>query len=120
MIRFFAMLPDFDATVRAIADTVALREQRPTGTAGQASAFVLASFAGLPGYLRPPLRAATLIFDAWPIIGQRTCFHDLPPEERRRTVEAWERSFLGPARMLMTFYVSLSLFGLWPDDARHG
>ena len=113
------MLPDFDATVRAIADTVANRERRPGDTARQASAFVLDSFAGLPAYLRPPLRAATLMFDAWPLIGQRAYFHDLPPEKRQRLIEAWERSSLGPARMLMTFYVSLSLFGLWSDEARH-
>ena len=120
MTRFSAMLPDFDATVRAIADTVADREQRPVGTSRLASAFVLASFAGLPAYLRPPLRAATLVFDAWPMIRQRAYFHDLPPEKRQRLMEAWECSFLGPARMLMTFYVSLSLFGLWSDDLRHG
>lgn len=114
------MLPDFAATVRALADTVALREQGATGTPEAASTFVLGSFAGMPAYLRPPLWAATLAFDAWPLVRRRRPFHQLPPQDRLRQMESWERSPLGPARMLMTFYVSLSLFGLWPDEVQHG
>lgn len=114
------MPADFAATVRALAETVALREQGASGRSEAASRFVLDSFAGMPAYLRPPLRAATLLFDAWPIVRRRRLFHRLPPAERLRQMESWEASPIGAARMLMTFYISLSLFGLWPDEDPHG
>lgn len=114
------MGPDFAATVRAIADTVALREGQGGDRTEAASAFVLGSFAGMPDYLRPFLWAATLFFDAWPLTRYRRPFHLLPPDQRLRQLEGWENSHLGPARMLMTFYVSLSLFALWPDRQGHG
>jgi hypothetical protein len=114
------MRPDFAATVRALADTVAFREQSVAGGPEAASRFVLDTFAGMPAYLRPPLLAATLLFDAWPIIRRRRPFHQLPARERLRQMEKWESSPIGPARMLMTFYVSLSLFALWPQEEKHG
>lgn len=114
------MLPDFTATVRALADTVAVRESGAPATPRTASDFVLASFNGMPAYLRPPLRAATLFFDLWSLPRRGRPFHRLPREQRLRQMEAWERSPLGPARMLMTFYVSLSLFALWPQQGGHG
>ncbi|HKY80089.1 MAG TPA: hypothetical protein VJM09_01290 [Sphingobium sp.] len=113
------MLPDFAATVHALAETVALRESGAPRRPEAASRFVLDSFAGMPAYLRPPMRAATLFFDAWPMIRRRRPFHQLPPEARLRQMEGWEGSPIGPARMLMTFYVSLSLFALWPGEADH-
>lgn len=114
------MGPDFAATVRAIADTVALREGKAPDRAEAASRFVLGSFAGMPDYLRPPLWAATLFFDAWPLARHRRPFHSLPPDQRLRQLAGWESSPLGLARMLMTFYVSLSLFALWPDRQDNG
>jgi hypothetical protein len=106
------MLPDFAATVGALAATVAEREQSATGSPQTARDFVLASFAAMPFYLRSPLRAATLIFDLWPLFRRGRPFHALPPAQRRAQMQAWEA---GPARMLMRFYVSLSLVSLWHD-----
>lgn len=111
------MLPDFTATVRALAETVAARERGATGTPRAASDFVLASFAGMPAYLRPPLRLATWAFDAAALPRRGRPFHRLPAEQRMRQLQAWEASALQPARMLMSFYVNLAIFGLWsgPD-----
>ncbi|WP_150291525.1 hypothetical protein [Sphingobium estronivorans] len=106
------MLPDFTATVGALAATVAEREQGAGGSPQAARDFVLASFAAMPGYLRPPLRAATLFFDAWPLPRRGRFFHALSPAERRAQMEAWEA---GPAHMLMRFYVSLALVSLWHE-----
>jgi len=114
------MLPDFAATVRALAEAIAEREVGATGSPEIAVSFVLATWRGMPAYLRPPLRAATLFFDAWPIVRRGRPFHRLPIALRIRQLAAWERSPIGPARMLMTFFVSLILFGLWSDEARHG
>lgn len=106
------MLPDFAATVGALAATVAERERGATGSVQGARDFVLASFAAMPVYLRPPLRAATLFFDLWAVPRRGRLFHRLPPRQRRAQMEAWET---GPARMLIRFYVSLVLVSLWHD-----
>lgn len=113
------MLPDFTATVRALAEAVAYREKGATGSPEAAANFVLASFRDMPGYLRPPLHAATLFFDAWPVVRRGRPFHRLPIASRLNQFDAWEGSSIGPARMLMTFFGSLILFGLWSDDSPH-
>ena len=120
MTRFSAVLPDFSATVRALAETIAAREEGAPGSAQAASAFILASYAAMPSYLRPPLRAATLFFDVWPLPRRGRVFHRLSPTLRRAQLEAWETSPLGAARMLITFYVSLTVFRLWPEQASLG
>ncbi|WP_313807416.1 hypothetical protein [Sphingobium sp.] len=114
------MLPDFAATVRALAATVAEREKGVPGSPEAASEFILASFAAMPSYLRPPMRAATLFFDVWSMPWRGVPFHRLPAARRRAQVEAWERSAMGPARMLMSFYVGLSLVSLWSEGRRYG
>lgn len=114
------MWPDFAATVHAMAEAIAHREKGATGSPEAAAAFVLASFRGMPAYLRPPLRAATLFFDAWPAIRRGRPFHRLPVELRLRQFDAWGGSPIGPARMLTTFFASLILFGLWSRDGSHG
>lgn len=114
------MLPDFAATVRALAEAVAHRENGATGSPEAAANFVLATFQGMPAYLRPPLRAATLFFDTWSIVRRGRPFHRLPIALRVQQFSAWERSPIGPARLLMTFFASLILFGLWSDEAPRG
>ncbi|NWK97036.1 hypothetical protein DM806_15445 [Sphingobium lactosutens] len=114
------MWPDFPATVRALAEAIADRETGAAGSPEAAAAFVLASFRGMPAYLRPPLRAATLFFDAWPAIRRGRPFHRLPVDLRLRQFDAWERSPIGPARMLTTFFASLIVFSLWSNDGAHG
>ena len=109
------MMPDAHAAIDALVEAVAQRERGDAAQPDIARRFVMDSLAGMPGYLRPPLHLATLAFDAWPLIRRGRPFHRLRHEERLRQVEAWERSALGPCRMLMTLYVSLTLFGLWPD-----
>lgn len=110
------MMPDARSAIRALVEAVARRERGDAAQPDVALRFVTDSLAGMPGYLRPPLHLATLAFDAWPIVSRGRPFHRLGHEARLRQIDAWERSVLGPCRMLMTLYVSLTLFGLWPDD----
>lgn len=110
------MMPDARATIRALVEAVAQRERGDAAQPDVALKFVTDSLDGMPGYLRAPLHIATLAFDAWPIVLRGRPFHLLRHEDRLRQIAAWERSALGPCRMLMTLYVSLALFGLWPDQ----
>lgn len=110
------MMPDARSAIRALVEAVARRERGDAAQPDVALRFVTDSLAGMPGYLRPPLHLATLAFDAWPIVSRGRPFHRLRHEDRLRQIDAWERSVLGPCRMLMTLYVSLTLFGLWPDE----
>lgn len=109
------MMPDARSAIRALVEAVARRERGDAAQSDAALRFVMDSLAGMPGYLRPPLHLATLAFDAWPILLRGRPFHRLRHEDRLRQIDAWERSLLGPCRMLMTLYVSLTLFGLWTD-----
>lgn len=111
------MGPDFRATVLALSATVAEREAGVVTPPEAARDFLLASVAAMPGWMRPPLRVATLCFDAWALPWRGRPFHRLPPMQRLAQMEAWEQSAIGPCRMLMRFYVSLALVALWPEAA---
>ncbi|HEX7872338.1 MAG TPA: hypothetical protein VF475_05455 [Sphingobium sp.] len=121
------MLPDADAAIHAIAGALAKREGEGREGEGReggaearaehAAAYVRATCARAPGYIRPPLRLATWGFDAWGCLRHRRPFHALTPEQQIAQLERWEGSWLGPARMLMTFYVGVTLFALHEQEA---
>jgi hypothetical protein len=104
----------FPWTVSALAYSI-IRER--CGDAGpcfpnnRVARFVLEQHGRMPDYLRLPLAALTLAFDAWPLLRTGRPFHRLPHERRWRQVLAWKRSALGVRRDLVRFYEGLVLFG---------
>jgi hypothetical protein len=72
--------------------------------------FVLDQHASAPDYLRLPLAAATVLFDATAILRTGRPFHALPHERRWPLVRAFSGAPLGAARDLMRFYESLVVF----------
>jgi hypothetical protein len=113
------MLPRFDHTVIAFAETV-VRERRGEARGGQdpsasVGRFLLDVHARMPDYLRQPFRVLTLGFGAWSLPRHGRPFHRLTHEQRSAQVQAWKRSRLEPRRRLIEFYETLAVFSLYSD-----
>jgi hypothetical protein len=65
----------------------------------------------MPDYLRRPIWALTLAFDAWSLLWTGRPFHTLGPERRWRQIESWRTARLSFRRDLMRFYEGLIVFG---------
>lgn len=107
---------NFQATVSAL--VYSLVHERCTGgtPAGcfienDVVRFVVAQLGRTPDYLRLQLRVATILFDAWPLLTTGNPFHRLGPEVRRRQIEHWRTSRLGPLRNFIRYYEGLAIFG---------
>ena len=70
----------------------------------------------MPDYLRAPMLAATLGFDAAGIFSGGKTFHGQPPELRRRQIAAWKNSGSGFKRDLIRYFESLATFALYSRD----
>ena len=70
----------------------------------------------MPDYLRAPMRAATLGFDAIGVAKGGKCFHHLPPETRQRQVADWKNAPAGFRRDLIRYFESLATFALHDRD----
>jgi len=81
--------------------------------------FILRQHGRMTDYLRTPMLAATLGFDALASISTGHKFHRLPPLARRRFIEAWKNSNLSFKRDLIRFYESLATLALF-DRSRRG
>jgi hypothetical protein len=110
------MLPDFAATVRALTEAFVARVGGEAERVDTVEAFLLAAHARMPDHLRINIRAATLCFDAWPLLRRGRTFHRLPLALRNRQIAAWETSHFTPLRGLMTFYGSFATFRLHCSD----
>jgi hypothetical protein len=112
-----SMLPSFEKTVRAIADTLVQQDPAPADASrGELIAtFLLASHARMPDYLRLAIRLLTLFFDAssYPITGRP--FHKLGFARRASQFDRWDRSRLKFRQSFTTFYRTLATFGLYSD-----
>jgi hypothetical protein len=113
------MLANFSATVSALAYSI-VRERCGDSVASPPCVnpvvgFVLGEHARMPDYLRVPLAALTLIFDAAAVPFHGRPFHRLPHERRWRRVLAWKHSSLGFRRDLVRFYESLVVFGWYAE-----
>jgi len=111
------MLPSFEKAVRAIADTL-VRQGPSPGDAKRRDmieAFLLASHARMPDYLRLGIRLLTLVFDAWPYPTTGRPFHKLSFAGRASQLENWDRSRLKFRQSFTTFYRTLATFGLYSD-----
>jgi choline dehydrogenase-like flavoprotein len=74
--------------------------------------FVLRQWAGMPDYLRFPMRAVTCLFGGSSFIPRAKPFHKLGLEGRRVQINAWRASKIGFRRDLARFYDSLAMVGL--------
>lgn len=113
----------FDSTVSALTssiiwercDGVTMDQSRSHDLVARS---LLQSHAGMPDYLRMPLKCLTLVFDGWTLPFTGRPFHRLPHERRWRQVLAWRRSTLQFRRELVRFYESLVVF-IWYEEV-HG
>lgn len=79
--------------------------------------FVVGQRSRLSGPLRPAMAALTWAFAASTLL--RTCrpFRTLPADRRRRRLDAWRASRLGPCREFVRFHESLALFAWYSHPA---
>lgn len=115
-----------EATVAALTETI-IAEQCPVATdrgddrrtAARALAaaghFLAQQQAQMPGHLRLPLHALTLLFALWPVPVTGQSFSRLPLARRQRQLRAWRRSRLGFRRNLVKFYEVLAVFGYYAE-----
>ncbi len=70
----------------------------------------------MPDYLRAPMLAAMLGFDAAGFFTAGKAFHSQPPELRRRQIAAWKNSSSGFKRDFIRYFESLATFALYSRD----
>jgi hypothetical protein len=110
----------FERTVSALVASL-ISELARSGTPDDRSTeaavtrFLLATYAAMPDYLRPPLRILTLLFGVSGIATAGRWFHRLPQEARLRQIEAWRSSSVGFRRDLIKFFETLTVFGWFAE-----
>jgi hypothetical protein len=108
----------FETTVSALSYSIIRERCRASDPAedhpgNRVVGFVLEQHGRMAAYLRWPLAALTLGFDAWGVIGAGRPFHHQDHAARWRQVESWRASPIGPCRDLVRFYESLVVFGAY-------
>lgn len=112
----------FDKTVAALVDAIAAghdrdpRRPRPRPCRSAAD-FVGGQVAHMSAPLRPPLRIATCGLSLLALLATGAPLHRLPVDRRRRLVDHWRRSRLGPIRDVVRFYESLTLLAVYDAEA---
>ncbi|QIG50156.1 hypothetical protein G5V57_21985 [Nordella sp. HKS 07] len=110
--------PSVDSCVSALTDTL-VRIDRPNSSEqvnlAPIVAFLQATLARMPDYLRLVFRILTLVFDAWPLIVSGRPFHRLDLARRIDQVERWQRSRLTFRQALIAFYRSFVIFALYSE-----
>jgi hypothetical protein len=69
----------------------------------------------MPDYYRWPLRFGTLFFDVFGLVHAGRRFRTQSQAARWRQIQAWRTSRFAPARDLIRFYESLTLYR-WHSD----
>jgi hypothetical protein len=113
----------FERTAAAIVDTIVAGfegdpRHRRLGRRPAVVGFVLGQVAHLTSPLRLPLRAATCGLSLLAVLATGAPFHRLSLPRRRRLVEGWRKSAIGPIRDVVRLYDSLTVFGLHGSEAR--
>ena len=114
------MLPDFRATVAALADSIAADhpdKHRPD-TVAAVTRYLLETQRRTPDYIALAFRCLTLLFDASAVLVAGRPFHALDGTARAARIRAWERSRLGFRRDFVTYYRSLATFALYSEVYR--
>jgi choline dehydrogenase-like flavoprotein len=76
------------------------------------TAFILRQQARMPDYLRGPMLAATVGLDLAVLARNGHRFHTQSPANRRRQVDFWRNSRMGPVREVVRYYESLATLAL--------
>jgi hypothetical protein len=112
------MFPSFEKCVGAIADTLVRQEMQSADRAqdaGTIATFLLASHARMPDHLRLAFRVLTLVFDSWSYPTAGKPFHQLSVPRRLDQVSRWGASRLQFRHALITFFRTLTTFGLYSE-----
>lgn len=116
-----------DKTVSALVHTIASAHDRdPTvrhpGPYGFVAEFVTAQVGRMTAPLRLPMRLATCGLSVLALLSTGAPFHRLAEPQRRRLVDRWRTSRLGPIRDVIRFYDSLTVIALHGarETATHG
>src|SRR5688572_31092764 len=75
--------------------------------------FILEQHSRMPDYLRAPMLAATVGYDALGLLKGGKRFHRQSPEKRARQIAAWKGSGLGFKRDLVRYFESLATLALY-------
>ncbi len=112
-----AAIPNwFHHTVSALAYSLAQPHESSRDLApphNDLTQFILAQHAQMPDYLRAPILAATLGFDALGVLKNGKRFHHQSPEKRAQQIVAWKNSSLGFQRDLIRYFESLATLALY-------
>ncbi len=79
--------------------------------------FVITQHAQMPDYLRAPMFAATLGFDALGILRGGKTFHRQSPEKRAQQIAAWKKSGISFQRDLIRYFESLATLALYSRES---
>jgi choline dehydrogenase-like flavoprotein len=74
--------------------------------------FILTQQAQMPDYLRAPMLATALGFDAFGLLKGKP-FHQQPPESRAKQIDAWKNSKVSLQRDLIRYFESLATLALY-------
>lgn len=112
----------FDKTASALVDAIAAGHAReptapPTGGTDRIVEFVRGQVAHMSTPLRRPMRLATCGLSLLALLSTGAPLHRLSLDRRRRLVDRWRASPLGPIRDVVRFYESLTVFALFSDGA---
>jgi hypothetical protein len=122
-----AVLPSLSGSVSALTYSL-VREECDEERAGPRSPrneianYVLEQLRQLPDYLRLPMKALTLVFDAEGILVSGRPFHERSHDARWRQIERWRTSRLGFRVLFVRFYQGLVVY-CWHaclDERRRG
>jgi hypothetical protein len=111
----------FNKTVSALVHTIAAEHDRSPavrhpGPYLGVTEFVTAQVAGMSAPLRLPMRLATCGLSVLALVTTGKPFHGLPEPRRRRLVNRWRTSRIGPVRDVVRFYDSLTAIALYGLD----
>lgn len=111
----------FEKTVSALVHTIAaVHDRSPSvrhpGPYHAVARFVLAQVARMTAPLRMPMRLATCGLSVLALFTTGMPFHRLPEPRRRRLVDKWRISRVGPIRDVIRFYDSLTVIALHGTD----
>lgn len=107
----------FDKTVSALVHTSASAHDRSpsvrhAGPYHVLTEFVSAQVARMTAPLRLPMWLATCGLSVLALLTEGAPFHRLPESRRRRLLDRWRTSRVGPLRDVIRFYDSLTVIAL--------
>lgn len=111
----------FTKTVSALVHTIAAEQDRSpsirhAGPYVGVVDFVTAQVSRMSAPLRFPMRLATCGLSVLALMTTGRLFYRLPESQRRRLVDRWRTSRIGPIRDVVRFYDSLTVVALYGSN----